>query len=106
MAATYDYKTRKMTRDFKFVQYRTKCKLSGLPTYVGYSESDRCKKCPYNGGTFSPITVGFQYHNWLNESYVMCKHPDAKDTENEEIRNVRYVFYEMLEYRALCALDG
>lgn len=104
MAATYDYQTRKVTRDFKFVEYGTKCRLSGLPTYAGYSSSERCSKCPYNGGTFSASSCGVEFWGRFKEWYVMCKHPDAVETENEEIGMVRWAFNEKLEHNALCAL--
>lgn len=41
MGATYNYQTRKMTRDFKFVEQGNVCRLSSLPARVG---SEWCRK--------------------------------------------------------------
>ena len=102
--ATYDYQTGQTTRNFKFVQYGTKCRLSGLQAIAGLGESQRCRKCKYNGGTFNTSNVGVEYWNRFHETYVMCKHPQQADTENDEIGSVRSVFYENLRTKALCAL--
>lgn len=64
----FDYTTGKITRDFKLVYGEEKCKLSGLPCWVG---NDRCRKCKYYGGLFL-------YHGF----YILCKHPEQKETEN------------------------
>lgn len=49
MAASYDYTTGKMERDFHFVKWDTRCKGSGLPCKAG---SDRCQKCEHYWGSF------------------------------------------------------
>jgi hypothetical protein len=99
MAATYDYKTGKVETDAHFVRYNEKCKLSGLPCYVG---SDRCLSCKHNTGTIHPFSCQLRYGIKLDESYVMCNHTDAKDSENSGI--ARHAFWEMLQNEALCAL--
>jgi hypothetical protein len=99
MSATYNYLTGKIEREFKFVKYGTKCKLSGLPTYAGISESDRCLKCRYNEGTIHPWTYRGIYGESIDESYVFCNHPEQKDSKN--IEDVKHVFAERLKYEAL-----
>lgn len=92
MGATYNYQTRKITRDFHFVKQGTACHLSSLPARVG---SEWCRKyCNHFDGSWSQF-IG-------PSSYVMCKHPKAKDSENcwEAI----ITFNGELERRALCAL--
>lgn len=74
--ATYDYHTCKTERNFKFVRFDEKCRLSGLPCYVG--TTDRCKGCPYNGGSVSGWDMGYYSSE---DVYVRCMHPDAKDSE-------------------------
>ena len=92
MGATYNFQTGKITRDFKFVKQGYRCPLSVLPARIG---SYWCQEnCNHFGGT------------WFNfigpESYVLCKHPDAKDSDGceEAIRT----FYEELKRKAHCAL--
>ena len=99
MATTYDYNTRKIERDFHFVQYDEKCKRGGLPAKVG---NDWCRRCKYYDGSLHPSTLGFHYWGRFEESYVFCKHPEAKDSEGSgpAIR----AFYERFEEKALCAL--
>ena len=99
MAATYDYQTGKVETDAHFVRYNEKCKLSGLPCYVG---SDRCLSCQCNSGAIHPFSCHIKYGIRLDESYVMCNHPDAKDSENSG--TARYAFGQMLQYEALCEL--
>lgn len=101
MAATYDYQTRKITRDFHFVRWDELCKLSGLPCYAG---SDRCTmKCKWYAGSIHPFSHHIRFGGRLEDSYVYCKHPDKKDSENsyEAVR----AFKEAFENEALCALD-
>jgi hypothetical protein len=38
----------------------------------------------------------------MNESYILCKHPDAKDSKGCNI--ARHLFYEAFKNKALCAL--
>ena len=99
MAATYDYSTRKIERDFHFIRYGEKCKLSGLPCYSG---SDRCLKCQNYEGSIHPFSTHIRYGLRLDESYVFCNHPEAKDSENCGM--AKHVFHEQLEQEALCAL--
>ena len=96
--ATYEYSTGHVERNFKFVEHGTKCRLSGLPAYAGFS--DRCIKCKHNGGNlFSwSFNTGFTH---IDNDYVMCKHPDAKDTG--DCSKVQQLFYERLQYEAMCA---
>lgn len=67
---TYDYTTGKTTRDFKVVSTQDGCKLSGLPCNVG---SERCQKCKY---------YSIMYCSLQHGSFVFCKHPEQKDTDN------------------------
>ena len=96
--ATYDYSTGKVERSFKFVKYDTKCHLSGLPTYAG--RSDRCIKCKYNGGMLYSWSFKTMFTH-IDDDYVMCKHPDAKDTG--DCSKVQQLFYKKLQYEAMCA---
>jgi hypothetical protein len=92
MGATYNYKTGKITRDFHFVELGNACRLSSLPARVG---SEWCRKyCNHFDGTWTRF-IG-------PASYVLCKHPKAKDSEGcgEAIST----FYEELESRAFSAL--
>ena len=75
MAATYDYSTGRITRDFHFVKGDTKCTGSGLPTWTG-GHHDRCKNCQYYIGTLYGWTLR------MDVDFVMCKHPDKKDDED------------------------
>lgn len=103
MAATYDYRTGQITTDFHLIVWDEKCRGSGLPCYAG---SDRCTRvCPYCRGTLHAWDVQSMYHH-LDDSYVMCGHPDKKDSDTEEIRFAWHTFYERFKYQALCALDG
>ena len=99
MAATYDYQTGKVDRDFHFVRYNEKCRLSGLPCYAG---SDRCLKCPNNVGSIHPFSTHIRYGLRLQDSYVYCNHPNAKDSENSGEANS--AFYSQMQNEALCAL--
>ena len=79
--ATYYYDTCKIERNFKFVRFNEKCRLSGLPCYVGTTR--RCEGCPHNGGSVSSFDIRDVDHRYVgdNEQYVRCLHPDAKDSE-------------------------
>lgn len=100
MAATYDYNTGKIEHDYHFVKYGEKCRLSGLPCYAG---SVRCSyHCPYNAGKIDPFSCDIRYGIRLDDSYVLCKHKDSKDSEDS--RTAKFAFYEMLKDKALCAL--
>lgn len=96
MEFNYDYKTRKITRDFKIVRVYSpingsaKCRLSGLPCYV---DSERCRKCIHFGGNL-PVTV-----LRIDGFYIRCDHPEQKDSEN--IGNVIYAYYEWIEKQAI-----
>ena len=103
MAATYDYRTGQITTDFHFVVWDEKCQGSGLPCYAG---SGRCiNVCPHCKGTLHAWSYQSMYHR-LDNSYVMCGHPDKKDSETEDIRLAWHIFYEKFKHQALCALDG
>jgi hypothetical protein len=70
MACTYNYETGKVTLDFHLVRYDEICELRGLKGRAGVEE---CHRCPFYGGS---------YCDWAKwESFVKCKHPDAKDSE-------------------------
>lgn len=99
MAATYDYQTGQVERDFHFVRYGEKCKLSGLPAYAG---GERCLKCPNNVGSIHPFSCEIRYGIRLSDSYVYCKHQDAKDSEN--CGEAKSAFYSQMQDEALCAL--
>ena len=99
MAAEYNYQNGQITYDFHFVRYDEKCKLSGLPAYVG---GDRCMRCPHNVGSIHPFSVQLKYGVRLDNSYVYCNHKDAKDSENCGI--AKHAFREQLQDEALCAL--
>ena len=102
MATTYDYQTRQIKRDFHFVRWDDKCRLSGLPCYAG---SDRCtKQCKYYAGSIHPFSTMLRYGLRLNDSYVYCKHPEKKDSENSS--EAVWAFQEAFEHEALCALYG
>lgn len=101
MATTYDYQTGQIARDFHFVRWDEKCRLGGLPCYVG---SERCTKCKYYNGSIHPFSYHIRFGGRLNDSYVFCKHPDQKDSENS--REASDAFNEAFKDRALCALDG
>ncbi|MBO5628971.1 MAG: hypothetical protein J5965_07805 [Aeriscardovia sp.] len=88
MPANYTYKTGKIERDFRIVRCGEKCKLSGLPTWVG---EGRCNKCPYKEGLLT-----------LNGFYIACNHPEQKDSEN--IGEALQIFYEKFQRQALEAL--
>ena len=91
MACTYDYQTGKIERDFHFVKVGEKCKLSGLPAKAG---NERCCKCPYRRG---------EIYSWQlrgDDSFVMCKHPEAKDSEGSE--GARFMWYKKFKEEALC----
>lgn len=75
MAMTYDYDTRKITRDWNIRWHDEKCRLSGLPAYVG---GDRCRKCPYNKG----IKTDWEARDLEETFFTLCSHPEAKDSEN------------------------
>ena len=99
MAATYDYSTRRIERDFHFVRWDERCKLSGLPCYAG---SDRCRSCNHYCGSIHPFSMQLGYGFRLKDSYVMCKHPDKKDSENSS--EAMSAFHKKLEHEAMCAL--
>lgn len=99
MAATYDYSTGKIERDFHFIRWHEKCKLGGLPCYVG---SERCTKCQHYDGSIHPWSMMLRHGFRLNDSYVFCKHPEKKDSENS--LEAVMAFNESFENRALCAL--
>lgn len=101
MATTYDYQTRQIKRDFHFVRWEEPCRLSGLPCYAG---SDRCTHaCKYYAGSIHPFSFVMKYGFRLNDSYVYCKHPEQKDSEN--CSEAAHAFHEAFEHAALCALD-
>ena len=95
MAATYDYSTRKITRDFHFVRCDTKCKGSGLPTWTG-GHHDRCRNCQYYIG---PL---YGWNLRMDEDFVMCKHPDKED--DKDSGKAQRLYNAMLEQEALAAL--
>lgn len=97
--ATYNYQTRQIEIDFHFVEWDTKCKGSGLPCKAG---SERCVKCQYFAGSIHPWSFRVEHYGRLEESYVKCKHPEAKDSEG--CATARHLFCEALEDAALCAL--
>lgn len=99
MAATYNYSTRQIERDFHFVRWNEKCRLGGLPCYVG---SERCTKCQYYDGSIHPFSTYIRLDIRLNDSYVFCKHPDKKDSENSG--EALHAFNEAFEHEALCEL--
>lgn len=92
MGATYNYLTGQISRDFHFVEQGNTCRLSSLPARVG---SEWCRKyCNHFNGTWWRF-IG-------PSTYVLCKHPNAKDSEGCE--KAISTFYEELERRALNAL--
>lgn len=100
MAATYDYQTGRIEHDYHFIRYDEICRLSGLPCYSG---SDRCLHCQCNKGTIHPFSFHLRHGIRLDDSYVLCNHKDAKDSENSGL--AQYAFYEQLKDEALRALD-
>ena len=101
MATTYDYQTRQIKRDFRFVRCDEPCRLSGLPCYAG---SGRCTHvCKYYAGALYPWSSMLRHGFILNDSYVFCKHPEQKESEN--CSEAVYAFNEALEHKALCAMD-
>lgn len=99
MASTYNYTNGQIERDFHFVRWDEKCKRGGLPAKAG---NDWCRRCPHYVGSVHPWSFGPE--NWcrLDDSYVMCNHPDAKDSEDSS--TVIHLFNEKLKHNALCAL--
>ena len=100
MATTYNYETRRIERDFHFVRWDDGCKLSGLPCRAG---SVRCTKCQHYDGSIHPWSMMLRHGFRLNDSYIFCKHPDKKDSENSS--EAAWAFHEAFEHEALCALD-
>ena len=92
MAMTYDYNTRKITRDWHIRRHGEKCRLSGFPAKAG---GNRCKKCPYNKGT----EFDWQARDLEDTFFTLCSHPEAKDSENTEY--VRWCIYDRFECEAL-----
>ena len=92
MAMTYDYQTRKITRDWHIRRHEEKCSLSGLPAWVG---GDRCSKCKYNKGT----KTDWNAKDLEDTFFTLCSHPEAKDSENTE--NVLWEIYDRFESEAL-----
>ncbi len=95
MAMTYDYQTRKITRDWHIRRDDEKCRLSGLPAKVG---GDRCSKCPYHKG----IEHDYQARDLEDTFFTLCSHPEAKDSEN-----TKYVLrriYDRFEDEALARM--
>lgn len=101
MATTYDYRTGQIRRDFHFVRWDEKCRLSGLPCYAG---SGRCVKCQHYNGSIRQSSMFLRFGRRLEDSYVFCKHPDKQDSENSE--EAAWAFNEAFKHEALCALDG
>lgn len=98
MATTYDYQTGKIERDFKFVRYGEKCKRSGLPCYAG--ATNRCEKCQHYGGLITPFEMReFTCRNLGDDSYVVCKHPDAQDSKDSE--HFISIWYEHFRHEAI-----
>lgn len=92
MAMTYDYNTRKITRDWHIRRHGEKCRLSGLPAKAG---GDRCQKCPYHKG----IEFDWQARNLEDTFFTLCSHPEVKDSENTQ--NVLWRIYDRFESEAL-----
>lgn len=90
MPCTYDYNTRKITLDFHLVAYNEICTLRGLKGKAGNQE---CNRCPFYGGSYSDMST----IDW--NSFVKCKHPDAKDSNGSQ--NVKYEICEKFELEAL-----
>lgn len=88
----YEYQTGKITREEKILKAEVKCPLAFLPCRVG-SEWCMCN-CPHYFGKV--------YLKGTFERYILCKHPDAKDTYDN--RAVLDQLYEDFETRALEAL--
>ena len=90
MACTYNYETGKITLDFHLIAYNEICTLRGLKGKAGNSE---CHRCPFYGGSYTDMRT----IDW--DSWVKCKHPDAKDSENS--RNAMYDIREKFIEEAL-----
>ena len=88
MEAKFEYETGKVTRDFKIVRFGERCKLSGLPAYVG---NERCRKCKHYGSML--VLDGF---------FAACMHPEQKDSDN--ILKSLNIFYEQVRSETLNAL--
>lgn len=78
MACTYDYNTGKITIDFHVRRDYEKCRLSGLPAFVG---SKRCHQCQFFGGSY----INWQSREFDDTFFTKCKHPDVKDSEGCEL---------------------
>jgi len=92
MAMTYDYSTRKITRDWHIRRCDEKCRLSGLPAKVG---GNRCQKCQYHKG----VEFDWQARDLDDTFFILCSHPEAKDSENTD-RVLRYI-YDRFENEAI-----
>ena len=101
MGATYNYSTGKIEHDYHFRRWDEKCKLGGLPCYVG---SDRCRQCSHYAGSMHSFSTQLRYGFRMKDSWVMCQHKEAKDSENSG--EAHFAFGEMMRHNALCALDG
>lgn len=92
MNATYNYKTGKITRYFKFRVADNKCGLAQLPCRVG---SSWCTQ-------YCTHFKGVQYESMTFNRFILCAHPCAIDEPNSN--NVIHKFNEELEQRAYEAL--
>lgn len=98
MEEKFYYQTGKIIRDFKIVRewsYETgytKCRLSGLPCYVG---GDRCRKCSHYGGLLPIDEIK------IDGFYIRCDHPEQKDSDNIEM--VKHAYNEWLRRKAMIA---
>ena len=90
MACTYNYETGKITLDFHLVAYNEICTLRGLKGKAGNSE---CHRCSFYGGSYTDMSS----IDW--DSFVKCKHPDAKDSNGS--LHVKHEIYEKFKEEAL-----
>lgn len=94
MATVYNYATRQITRDFRFVKVWEPCHRSQLPCHAA---SSWCCKCQYYAGRIDINGCG----EFL--AYILCKHPAAVDSKGYETA-LKY-FNEQFELEALSYLD-
>ncbi|MBP5455329.1 MAG: hypothetical protein J6Y37_02415 [Paludibacteraceae bacterium] len=93
---TYDYKTGKVERDFKFKRYGEICTLRGLIARIG---GHSCLRCPFYAGTVNlPMFTGFCL-TATKDNYVKCMNDDAMDSPN--IYDIEHEYNEQVMVAAL-----
>lgn len=90
---TYDYQTRKITRDWHLKKHGEICRLRGVPARVG---AYGCKNCPHNKGNETDWNADIE-----DMFFTKCNHKDAKDSEGSS--SMLEQIYDKFELKAMCA---